>query len=177
MRYATILLVLAGSFGCAAKAPLAPTGTESDPTPPAAQEVTSAPRVPMTVEWLHQGESSGRLTLVARVNRNAPLMVPTSVRVTVPAGVQMVSGRTSWVIPGSDSTGPVDEILEFDVGEARGGEILLTADAVGANFGVHAKKGYPLGGPSQKAVVAPSTPGPSLEVGGHDFGPSVPASP
>lgn len=176
MRYAIMLMLLAGSFGCAPKASLATAGAENGTTSPAAREVTSAPRVPMTVEWLHQGESSGRLTLVARVNRNMPLAVPTSVTVTAPSGVQMVSGRTTWVIPGSDATGPVDEILVFDVGQVHGGEILLTADAEGANFGVHAKKAYALGAPSQKAV-APPTPGPSLEVGGHDFGPSVPAKP
>lgn len=176
MRYLIVFTILAGSLGCAPKVPLAQAGSQNGSPPVTAQEVTSAPRAPMTVEWLVQGESSGRLALVARVNRNAPLMVPTSVTVTAPSGVQLVSGRTSWTIPGSDVTGTVDELLVFDVGAAPGGDILLAADAEGANFGVHAKKAYALGAPSQKAVAPPSS-GPSLEVGGHDFGPSVPAKP
>jgi hypothetical protein len=130
----------------------------------------------MTVEWLLQGESAGRLTLVARVNRNAPLTVPTTVTVTVPAGTRVASGRTSWVIAGSESMGPVDEVIVFDVVQPGAQEIVLAADATGANFGVHAKKSFALGVPEQGASMPP-TPGPSLEVGGRDFGPSVPATP
>lgn len=175
MRKAIIWMVLVGSVGCARSAPLVQNSAENGTSPPEAQ-VTSAPRAPMTVEWLLQGEPSDRLTLVARVNRYAPLMVATTVTVTTPSGVQLVSGRTSWVVPGSELTGPVDEVLVFDVGGVHGGEILLSADAEGANFGVHAKKAYALGAPSQKAVPPPAM-GPSLEIGNRDFGPSVPAKP
>lgn len=180
MRNAIAAVMVVLSFGCASQPPLAVPADETAPAAPLAEsspDVTSSPRAPMTVEWVLQGEAFGRLTLVARVNRNTPMMDETTVNVMVPAGVRVVSGRTSWVISASESRGPVDELIVFEVAQPGAGEILLTADAVGANFGVHAKKAWKLGSPAAAKSPKPSAPVPSLEVGGHDFGPSVPARP
>lgn len=175
MRNALSLLVLAVSLGCAPRAPLAQSGPGAGGEP-ALAPATWSPRVPLTAEWIVQSEAPGRLTLVARVNRAVPLAVPTTVTVTVPLGVRVLSGKTSWVIDASDSTGPVDEVLVLEVQKPEGQEIVLAADAAGSNFGVHAKKVHSLGKPARQAPASPA-PGAPLNVGGHDFGPSVPAKP
>lgn len=174
MRNVISMMLLVLAVGCAPKS--VPARSDAAPADAPAPVASSSPRAPMTVDWIRQGESGGRLTLVARVNRNAPIRIPATVTVSVPAGVRVVSGRTSWVIEGSESTSPVEETLVFEVLQAGPQEILLAADAETANFGVHAKKAYKLGQAAQKATV-PATTGPALEVGGHDFGPSVPAKP
>jgi hypothetical protein len=174
MRNLISMLVLVVAAACAPKG--AQTAAVTVVERAAAPVVASSPRAPMTVEWIYQGESGGRLTLVARVNRNAPIRIPATVTVSVPAGVRVVSGRTSWVIEGSESTSPVEETLVFEVVQAAPQEIVLAADAETVNFGVHAKKAYKLGQAPQKGSV-PATTGPALEVGGHVFGPSVPAKP
>ena len=130
----------------------------------------------MTVEWVKQSEGQGRLTLVARVNRYVPIRVPITVTVTLPPGLHLVAGKTSWVIDGSESTSPVEEVLVFDGVSGVVPEIVLSADVTGSNFGIHAKRSYSTGPAVQSRVVAPY-PGPKLEVGGRDFGPSVPATP
>jgi hypothetical protein len=177
LRNVLPMLMVAVFVGCAPKATPARTEAVSVPGPGSATEgPVSSPRAPMTVEWVFQGEAAGRLTLIARVNRTTALQVPTSVTVTVPPGLRVLSGRTLWVIEGSESTVPVEETLVFEVSQPGPQEILLAADAVGVGFGVHAKKVYKLGQAAQKAAAPPS-PGPKLEVGGRDFGPSVPAKP
>jgi hypothetical protein len=173
-KIAAVIMIVAAALGCAGKNSSAPSAApESSSTN---GHASSSPRVPMTVEWILKGKDGSRLTLVARVNRNAPVKVETFVNVTFPAGVTLVSGRQSWTVPGSDSVGAVDETLVFEVPHGASGEILLAADVSGSNFGIHAKKAYPLAEPLQKAT-APSSPGPTLEVGGRDYGPSVPAKP
>lgn len=169
MRNLLLMFAVTVSVGCAPKA-MAARG-EADGSPQVA-----ATRAPMTVEWLLQSESAGRITLLARVNRSTALRVPTAVSVAVPTGVRVISGRTSWVIEGSDSVAPVEETLVFEVLQSGPQEIVLAADAEGIGFGVHAKKAYRLGAAAKKAA-APASPGPKLEVGGHDFGQSVPAKP
>jgi hypothetical protein len=176
MRHLIPSLVFAVTLGCVAQAPPPRTAEAAVKGPEATPPTTTASqRAPMTVEWVKSGEAAGRLTLVARVNRFAAIRVPTTVQVTVPAGVRVVSGRTSWVIEGSESVAPVEEVLVFEVLQAGAQEILLAADATGTGFGVHAKKAYPLGPPAPK--TAAPVPGPDLEIGGRNFGPSVPARP
>lgn len=174
MRNVISMMLLVLAVGCAPKA--VPARSDVGPADAPAPVASSSPRAPMTVEWIYQGESGGRLTLVARVNRNVPIRVPTTVTVSVPAGVKVVSGRTSWVIESSESTSPVEETLVLEVVQAGPQEIVLAADAETVNFGVHAKKAYKVGQAAQKGSV-PASKGPTLEVGGHDFGPSVPAKP
>ncbi len=176
MRTAIPTLLLLGLIHCAPSGSAArSSATARDDSAP--RTASSAVRAPMTVEWIYVSEAAGRLTLVARVNRRSPIRIPTTVTVSVPAGVRLVSGRTSWVIDGSGSTGSVDETLVFEVTDAGPQEILLAADVQSARFGVHAKKAYKLGPTVQKSPSAPTTRGPALQMGEHDFGPSVPATP
>lgn len=177
-----LVVVVAVAVGCASSPPTERAGsvTAGTASPPV---VANSPKAPMTVEWLLKGEANGTLTLVARVNRHAPMRVPVTVAVNVPPGVQIVSGKASWVIEPSESIEPVDETLVVNVVQSGTHDILLAADAEGANFGVHAKKTYSVGSSragassAEAKTTTPSSSGPNLEVGGHNFGPSVPAKP
>ncbi len=171
MRIVSLVFVLA-LVGCAPGTGTARPDPAGTPDPAATR---SAPGAPMTVEWLYRGETAGRLTLVARVNRVAPIRIPITVTVSVPPGVRLVSGRSSWIVDGSGATGPVDETLVLEVTRSGPQEVLLAADAETAHFGVHARKSYALGPTQPKALSAPMGSGPALQVGGHDFGPSVPS--
>lgn len=168
MRYLLMTLAFAASLGCAQNT-VAPRSEAAGPT-----DTSASARAPMTAEWVFQSEGSGRLSLIARVNRFAAVRAPTTVSVSVPAGVRVISGRTSWVIPASEATGPVEETYVFEVVQSGQQEVVLTADAEGVGFGIHAKKAYKLGGSTQKVNPVTSPSGPTLEVGGRDFGPAVP---
>lgn len=168
MRYLLMTLVIAASLGCAQNT-VAPRSEAAGPTGSSASA-----RAPMTAEWIFQSEGSGRLTLIARVNRFAAIRVPVTVSVSAPAGVRVISGRPSWIIPASETITPVEETYVFEVLQSGQQEIVLAADAEGVGFGVHAKKAYKLGGSTQKVEASTAPSGPTLEVGGRDFGPAVP---
>lgn len=167
-----LIIIMAAGFGCVSKSAQAAGETR----PVGAAVEPSSPRAPFVVEWVPQGEVGARVTLVARVNRHIPFRVPIAVTVTIPAGLRIVSGRTNWIIDPSDSVGPVEEVVVVEVVEAGPQEMILAADVEGTGFGVHAKRSYVIGSVPARSATRASTPaGPHLEVGGHDFGPSVPA--
>ncbi len=157
MRHPTWLLLLAA---CAASQPAA----------------APHPRAPMTVEWVAQEAPAGQLALIARVRRYTSFAVPVAVTVTVPDGLRVVSGRTSFAIAESEPPGTTDEPLLFEVVQQPAQDLLLEADARGADFGVHAKRAWSFGARAAgRNLVAPPAKGPALDVGDRHFGPSIPA--
>lgn len=147
----------------------APTAAKPDQAP------APSPRAPMIAEWVLQEAPAGRLSLIARIHRHSPFSVPINVTITVPEGLRLLSGRTSFSIPENAPMGVTDEPLVFEVVRTPAQDLILEADARGPDFGVHAKRAYTFGRPQKQLIVAPQEKGPELEVGERKFGPSVPA--
>ena len=155
-----ILVALATCWACAR-------GPQPEPV------LAESPRAPLTVDWVVKEQRGDRLVIVARVNRAAPIRLPIAVSIEVPADVEVVSGPTRFTIESGDAIGVFDTELVLETHGTPAGDLVLRADVEGTDFGAHAKRAYRFGRPAPKEAVPKAT-GPSLDIGGRDFGPSVP---
>ncbi len=135
-----------------------------------------SPGAPLVVTWVVRSESPTELQLVARVEFRMHFADPLPVTVTVPPGVQIISGPTRFQAVAPPDFAPVEKAYIFAVGSGASGDILLAADLEGEGFGVHAKNVYAVGSPAGKRFEARAQrkQGPLLRVNGRDLGRSEP---
>ena len=160
MNRTFVAAVAALSLGaCASQKPAAePTFTE-DP---------QGSTVPITIKWSLPRIENGDTHLAVRVRHL--MAVAVEVKIQIPEGVQVVSGRTSFTIP-ADGPKVVVEPLVLRGTLADTAELTAAADAAGADFGIHGKDVYRV---KSKVEPVPNEGGPEIKVGNHNLGNAVP---
>lgn len=172
-RSTPVLLLAALLAGCA-RAPVPASAPGASPHRPGAV-VAQRPETPLAVSWIVTGSEEHAVRLLARVDRRAPLAIPVKVAVQVPASATLTGGPASYVIAASDAAGVTDTAFTVSFAAVPAEDLLLTADAVGEGFGVHAVDAFRFGrAPPEPG--APAATGQHLELNGHDYGAAVPLS-
>lgn len=135
--------------------------------------VTQRQETPLTVSWIVVERAEKSVKLVARVERRSLLAVPVNVVVLAPKAVSLSGGPTAFAIPAADAPGIIDTVYLAAFSTAPTEDLVLTADARGVGFGVHAQDAYRFGRPAP-GQEKPAATGPHLQLGGQDLGPAVP---
>lgn len=144
--------------------------------PASAPVVSQRAEAPVVVSWVVKSAEAGRVSLVARVDRRAPLAVPLKVSVVVPANVKVVSGQTAFELPASREAEVTERSFVFSFDQVPSEDLRLVAEVHEESFGLHAEDVYRFGRPAP-VVEGPQRSGPSIQVGGHDLGQGVPLNP
>lgn len=166
-----LVTLLTASLGCA-RAPT-PTTTGPDGEPATPSTTTTRQETPLTVTWVVAERTETSVRLTARVNQRAALQVPVKVAVVAPKGATLSGGAAAFSISPSDGPSVTDTVYVVSFAAVPTEDIVLTADASGAGFGVHATDVYRFGRPEPKVEV-PAATGPGLKLGNLDLGRSVP---
>ncbi len=167
MKRVLVPLLLAVTVACARPATTPPTAA------PPAKEGTVRMQSPLQVSWEKAELTPGKLRLVARVHRIAPLAVPLLVRVEAPAGATLAQGRASFTLEPNAAAFEVLEPVELTFAAVPAQDLWLKVDGETRQMGLHAAAVYRFGRPEPVAPEVPAT-GPAVQRGGKSLGPSVP---
>lgn len=124
--------------------------------------------VPITAKWSIPKVEGGDTHIAVRIKHL--MAVPVEVKILVPEGVEVVSGRTAFSIP-ADGPKSVVEPLVLRGTLADTAELVVQADAGGTDFGIHGKDVYRV---KPKAEPKPNEAGPEINVGAKNLGKAVP---
>ena len=166
----SISLVVVFLVTSCAKTPVAESAAPS-PAP-----LAEGPRAPLVVIWSEKELAAHSATLEARVEYRGRFTLPVHLAVKVPAGATLVSGPAELELPAQETATTVATEYKLSFASVPAGDLLLVADARGEASGVHAENVYRFGRPAPAPVV-PNATGPSVKLGGHDLGPSIPLPP
>lgn len=136
--------------------------------PAFADEGQSGGSVPITAKWSIPTIDGGDTHIAVRIRHL--MAVPVEVKVQVPEGVRVKSGRTSFTIP-ADGPKVVIEKLVFEGELSDAAELVVLADAAGQDFGIHGKDVF---SKRPKVVPQPNQDGPEVKVGKKNLGNAVP---
>ncbi len=144
--------------------------------PPAVPGVSAAPagprRAPVTLKLegpqeVQVGGEIGLRVVIDRTTRGQPLRL----RVHLPAGVELVSGRTREEI--NDPSGHVERTLVIRFAGIPADDVTASVDEGGVGYGVHATSAYRFGRADPKLPQPPRT-GSPVNIGGKDIGTPIP---
>lgn len=102
---------------------------------------------PMSVGWTVVEASSGRVRLLAEVERRMGFGAPVEVRLSLPRGAELLEGPSDFTVPegsGGDVR-TVAYVVTFATGALPTEDLVLVAHAEGASFGAHAEQRYAFG--------------------------------
>lgn len=173
--FSALLLAFAsacGASGVTDNVSRPPEGVASKPVEP---EVIASQRGPVASALIGPDEtpSSGEsLVLEGIVAQRIPSDATVRVRLSLPAGVQLLEGSSDQRLPATAA--PRTEALRFVIRPSAipDQDALLIVDLRGDGFGYHAEHRYRFGR-KEPTLVAPTRDGPSVQVNGKDLGPSV----
>lgn len=127
---------------------------------------------PVKVRWVERARSATAATVVAEVERLNLVPVPLLVRVEVPAGVTVKTGRTELPLPPNTEPGTVAETLELAFDAPPAGDLVLRVDGDTEGLGFHFQVPYRFGRPAPEVPV-PAATGPTFKKGALS-GPTIP---
>jgi len=132
-------------------------------------------RSPVTVRWEERARSATSAVLVAHVERFTAVPLPLVLRLEVPAGVTVVSGRTKLDLPANAEASDVTERFELAYASppAADARLRVDGDSASAGLGFHFDVPYRFGRAEPEARP-PAATGPTSSKGGRNFGPSIP---
>jgi hypothetical protein len=130
----------------------------------------------LIVVWSQKELATHSVTLDALVEYRGPFNQPLHLSVKVPAGATLVSGPAELDLPAQRAATTVATKYQLSFASVPAGDLVLVADARGAQSGVHAENAYRFGRPAP-AAIAPKATGPGVIFGGHDLGKSIPLQP
>lgn len=149
---------------------LEPTGGRVPPE--RATVAASATDAPLRVRWRGASRQRGRVSVDAVVELRARLAFPLTVRVDVPRGATVVSGRTLLEVPENTEPGELVEHIEVVyAGAAPADDLTLHAVGGAIDVGVHAAVGYGFG--RVQVDTQPIRTGDSVQIAGKDLGQAV----
>lgn len=136
--------------------------------PAFADEGQASGSVPITAKWSIPTIDGEDTHIAVRIRHL--MAVPVDVKVELPEGVQVVSGRTSFTIPADGPKVVVEKlVLKGELSDAA--ELVVLADAAGQDFGIHGKDVF---SKKPKVVPQPNQDGPEVKVGNKNLGNAVP---
>ncbi|MGC4113949.1 MAG: hypothetical protein QM765_04685 [Myxococcales bacterium] len=163
LRTEVSVIAFAAAFSLSACASQKPA-----PEPTFADEGQSAGSVPITVKWSIPAVEEGKTHIAVRIRHL--MAVPVEVQIQLPVGAKLAGGRTRFTIP-ADGPKVVIEKLVLEGELAETDELVVQADASGADFGIHGKDTF---SKKPRVVPQPNQEGPELKVGNKNLGNAVP---
>lgn len=131
------------------------------------------PSAPITVTWEVIELTDTHAAVIAHIKRLAVVPYPLSVRIEVPAGATVSSGRTSFDVLRNEAPDEVSEKFEVTYPRRPANDLMLRVSGGTRAGGVSAAVPYRFGRSEPKTQpVAPE--GDSVVINGRDLGPSVP---
>lgn len=136
--------------------------------------LSAAPPVsgPVSVTWETVTLTDSSAKVIAHIRRWSVLPGPLTVRLEVPSGVAMASGRTSFEVPANEHPDEVLEVFELRFEQKPQRDLVLKVNGQwpggGLSFAVPFRFGR--SEPLQPTVTATGTP---LVINGRQLGPSV----
>lgn len=161
------LLALACTHSQAPSAPAAPPA-------PAEPPATARLLPPLQLSWEQRSLTATEAVLVAHVKRLAALPMPVLLRLEVPAGATLVSGRRERVLEPNSEPGEVTETVTLSFAAVPATDLVLLADAESKAAGFHFSATYRFGREEPPPPPAAQPAGPALKKGDRALGPSVP---
>lgn len=173
-----IRTVLAAAFALALAACANPSPPPQTPaTAPAHVQQMPEPTVrlesPVKVRWEERALSATGATVVAHVERLNAVPVPLLLRVEVPDGVTLKSGRKDVPLAPNAEPGTVSEVYELAFAQPPAGDLVLRVDGDTEGMGFHFQVPYRFGRPAPEAA-APAPTGPAFMKGGKSMGGTIP---
>ncbi len=167
MKRVLVAVMLCLTLSCA-NAPTAP-----DEAQKPALNTTTRLLSPVRVTWEEVSRGEHDAVVLAKVERVLKLDLPFLVKVDVPAGVTMKEGRAVLELLPNKEAVLITERYVFTWDVAPETDAVLRLDGNTGSMGFHFEVPYRFGR-AAPLDVDPAATGPSLEVGGKKFGPSVP---
>lgn len=160
------------TLGFLALAALA-TGCSTPAASPRAPAPDAKVLSPLIVTWEGAELTPGELRVTARIERKAPLALPFTVRLTLPAGATLTQGRAAFELPANAAASVVTEPYRVTFAGVPEHDLVLHVDGEGAGLGFHGQVPYRFGRPAPQVPVPSATDqGPVRH--GVDVGASIP---
>lgn len=152
------------------------TGCSTSAPSPRAPVPDAKVHSPLLVTWEGAELLPGQLRVTARIERKAPLALPFTVRLELPAGATLTQGRAAFELPANAAASVVTETYRLTFEGVPAQDLVLHVDGEGAGLGFHGQVPYRFGRPAPRVPV-PSATGPGPVRHGVDVGASIPLAP
>ena len=139
-----------------------------------AEPSTSRLQAPLSASWEQRSLTSGGASLVAHVKRIAPMNMKVLVRIEVPAGAKLTTGRPQFVLPENAEASEVTEPVELTFDPVPAGDLMLRVDSESQEAGFHFFTAYRFGRAAPALPTAVQPEGPPVKKGDRNLGSSVP---
>lgn len=173
-RIRSLLLALSLAACAAPRSAPAPSTSASTSARPATPD--EHPRAPLRVTWETLQRDEHRAVLRAHVVWSSPIELPLTLTVTLPEGVRLARGPATLALQGLAQRPTQDFEHELTWTRTPDTDAVLSVDGDGEAMGVHARVPFRFGR-AEPAVETVTPTGPSVTVGGRNFGRAVTATP